>query len=279
MANLKFTIHPLFFVFGLYFAFIGKVFSFIVFTLVAIMHELGHYFASAKCGYKLNKITLLPFGAIIKGDILDLKYIDECKIALAGPLINALTALFFTALWWFIPDLYAYTDLVVLASLSLAVINLLPCYPLDGGRFLYATLAIIIGRKKAKLIVKILGLLFALLLFALFIVSIFNKLNLSILFFSVFMLIGVFGGSYENRYVKAYSYLTYSLPKRPLIKRQIVVSDKSSVKDLFLFIDNNYYYEIKVLTSNNSFFILEGEKLFNLLTAENIYTQLKDIKM
>ena len=82
-----------------------------------------------------------------------------------------------------------------------------------------------------------------------------------------------------DRYVKAYSYLTYSLPKRPLIKRQIVVSDKSSVKDLFLFIDNNYYYEIKVLTSNNSFFILEGEKLFNLLTAENIYTQLKDIKM
>ncbi len=279
MANLKFTIHPLFFVFGLYFAFIGKVFSFIVFTLVAIMHELGHYFASVKCGYKLNKITLLPFGAIIKGDILDLKYIDECKIALAGPLINALTALFFTALWWFVPDLYAYTDVVVLASLSLAVINLLPCYPLDGGRFLYATLAIIIGRKKAKLIVKFLGLFFSLLLFALFIISIFNKLNLSILFFSVFMLIGVFGGSSENRYVKAYSYLTYSLPKRPLIKKQIVVSDKSSVKDLFLFIDNNYYYEIKVLTSNNSFFILEGEKLFNLLTTENIYTQLKDIKV
>ncbi len=279
MVNLKITIHPLFFVFGLYFALIGKVFSFIIFTLVAIIHELGHFFASLKYGYKLNKITLLPFGAIIKGDVLDLKYIDECKIALGGPFLNLVTAVFFTALWWFIPELYAYTDLIVLASLSLAFVNLLPCYPLDGGRFLYATLALKLSRKKAKLIVNILGLTLSLFLLVLFIISIFNTLNLSILFFSLFMLVGVLGGSKENSYVKAYANINYSLPKKPLIKKQIVISENSTVKDLYPLLDNNFYYEVKVLKNNGDFFVLEGEKLFEVLTAHNIYTKIKEVKI
>ena len=185
MADLKFKIHPLFFVFGLYFALIGKVFSFLIFTLVALEHELGHFFASQKLGYKLNKITLLPYGAIIKGDLLGLKYKDECKIALAGPLINFYTALLFIALWWIFPSLYTYTDVIVFASVSLAVINLLPCYPLDGGRFLYATLSIYFSRKTAKLVVNILGITLSLILMGLFVYSIFTSLNITILFFSL----------------------------------------------------------------------------------------------
>ena len=173
MADLKISIHPLFFIFGLYFAFIGKVFSFLICTIVALEHELGHFFASSKLGYKLNKITLMPYGAIIKGDDINLKYKDECKIALAGPIINLITALIFTALWWFIPDTYAYTDLIVFTSVTLAVINLLPCYPLDGGRFLLATLSLFTTRKKARTIVSIISLVFALLLFFLFIYSLF----------------------------------------------------------------------------------------------------------
>ena len=277
MVNLKITVHPLFFVFGLYFALIGKVFSFIIFTLVAVIHELGHFFASLKLGYKLNKITLLPFGAIIKGDILDLRYIDECKIALGGPLLNIVTALFFTALWWLIPSLYAFTDLVVLASLSIAVINLLPCYPLDGGRFLFATLSLKLSRKRAKFIVNLLGIILSLFLLVLFIISIFNEVNYSILFFSIFMLVGVFGGSKENAYVKAYSNLSYSLPNKPLIKRQIVVNGNLLVKDLFPILDNNYYYEIKVLLDDKNFYVLEGTKLFNLLTSSSVYSKIKDV--
>lgn len=277
MVNLKITIHPLFFIFGLYFALIGKVFSFIIFTLVAIIHELGHFFASLKLGYKLNKITLLPFGAIIKGDVLDLKYIDECKIALGGPLLNIITAIFFTALWWFIPSLYAYTDLIVLASLSIAFINMLPCYPLDGGRFLFATLSLKLSRKKAKFIVNLLGITFSLFLLVLFIISIFNTINFSILFFSLFMLVGVFGGTKENAYVKAYSNLNYSLPKKPLIKRQIVVNGNLLVKDLFPLLDNNYYYEIKVLLDDENFYVLQGSKLFDLLTNSSVYSKIKDV--
>ena len=142
MDKLKFTIHPLFFIFGLYFAFIGKVFSFLVYTLVAVMHEFGHFYASSKLGYKLNRIVLMPYGALISGNLEDVSYKDEALIALAGPLVNTITALFFAGLWWFFPSTYPYTELAFFASISIAIINLLPCHPLDGGRFLSSTLSL-----------------------------------------------------------------------------------------------------------------------------------------
>ncbi len=275
MANLKISIHPLFFIFGLYFALIGKVFSFLICTLIALEHELGHYFASSKLGYKLNKITLMPYGAIIKGEAHSLKYIDECKIALAGPVINALTALIFVGAWWFVPDIYPYTDLIVFSSLTLAVINLLPCYPLDGGRFLLATLSLFLDRKKAKLIVSILGALLSVFLFSLFIISIFSKINITILFFSLFMLFGALGGSDDNEYIKIYSnYVTNNL-KKPKVIKTVAVSGDALVKDLYQIIDNNFYYEIKVILSDKDFITLSNDEVINLLIEESIYNPIK----
>ncbi len=275
MADLKITVHPLFFIFGLYFAFIGKVFSFLICTIVALEHELGHYFQSSKLGYKLNKITLMPYGAIIKGETSGLKYIDECKIALAGPLINALTALFFIALWWFVPTLYPYTDLIVFSSLTLAVINLLPCYPLDGGRFLLATLSLFLSRKRAKLIVNALGITFSITLFILFIFSAFTSINLSILFFSLFMLFGVVGGNGENAYVKCYSNYTGNL-KKPKIVKTLAVNGNALIKELYPIIDNNFYYEIKVILNDKDFITLNNDEVISLLTEESIYTPIRE---
>lgn len=276
MVDLKISIHPLFFIFGLYFAFIGKVFSFLICTLVALTHELGHYFASSKLGYKLNKITLMPYGAIIKGDAVNLKYVDECKIALAGPLINLLTALIFTALWWFIPDTYAYTDLVVFTSVTLAVINLIPCYPLDGGRFLLATLSLFITRKKAKRAVNIISFIFACLLFALFIYSLFTTPNITILFFSLFMFFGVFGVNNDNSYIKSYTSFIINSDK-PKLVRKIAVSEDTVIKELFLIIDNNFYYEIEVLLKNSNYSItLNNNEVINMLIEENIYLKIKE---
>ena len=55
MGRLKVSIHPLFFIFGLYFALTGKVFSFLIFTLTAVIHEFGHAFVSDRLGYCKNQ--------------------------------------------------------------------------------------------------------------------------------------------------------------------------------------------------------------------------------
>ncbi len=276
MAGLKFSIHPLFLVFGIYFAFTGKVFSFIIYTLSAVIHEIGHFMQSEKLGYGLKKIVLMPYGALIKGDLEGVRYKDECLISLAGPLYNFVIAVFCVAFWWLIPDIYPYTDLIVTANLSLALINLIPCYPLDGGRFLLATLSLFLPRKTAKNIVKILGFSFALILLSLFVYSIFTSINVTLLFFSLFMLVGVFGWSKESEYIKIYQNLSYKKSARPRAVKRLIVGGETELRKLYRIINGEYYYEIAVETKDNKI-VLEGDKLYKILSIYPPYQTLEEI--
>ncbi len=276
MAQLKIRVHPLFWAFGIYFALTGKVFSFLVFTFSAIIHELGHYFASSKLGYKLNKITLMPYGALLSGDIDGIKYKDECKIAISGPLTNLCIAFFFVATWWFVPDVYPYTELIVLANFSLAIINLLPCYPLDGGRFLYATLRLFASKKIAQFISRGISVLASISLLILFILSLKTVVNLTLLFFSLFMLVGAISKSKENDFVRIYSTINFDNVKEPKIVRRIILSGDTTIKSLYNIIDYNYYYEIIVKLENNQTRLIKGENLSKLLTENVIYNKIKD---
>ena len=131
----------------------------------------------------------MPYGAIISGDDFSpFRYSDEIAISLAGPLTNYALALFFVAIWWLWPEIYAFTDYIVATNIAIATVNLLPCYPLDGGRVLLATLAVYMTRKKAVFICKIISIIFAGFLLGLFIYSCFNAVNFTILFFSFFIL-------------------------------------------------------------------------------------------
>lgn len=276
MAGLKFKVHPLLIAFGIYFALLGKVFSFLVYTLSAVIHELGHYFQSEKLGYGLKKIILMPYGALITGDIENVKYVDEIKIALAGPIVNLTVALFCVALWWLIPDLYPYTDLIVTANISLAIINLLPCYPLDGGRVLLATLSLLFKRSKAKKVVKILGVVLGAVLFALFVYSLFVSPNFTLLFFSVFMLIGATSTTKEADYIKVFTKISNSALKRPVSVKKIAVPSTATIKSLFSLASGDCYYELIIIDGDNKKTI-EGEKVYELLTEQSPYSTLKEV--
>ncbi|MBO7215204.1 MAG: site-2 protease family protein [Clostridia bacterium] len=273
MTKLRFKLHPLFILFGIYFAFTGKVFSFIIYTLTAVIHELGHFYSSEKKGYALKKIVLMPYGALIEGNVGELKYSDECKIALAGPLINGIIAVVFIAIWWVFPITYPFTEEIVIANLSLALINLLPCYPLDGGRFLLATLSLKTSRKKAKIIVKTLGVTFSLLLLALFIYSIFEKLNLTLLFFASFIFVGAVFEQKDGEYVKIFSSLTFKKVTFPREVRRVVVGGDSLVKSLYPFLMDGFYYEIEIILDDGEV-ILKGENLNRFLYSQNGYEKL-----
>jgi len=246
MANLKFVIHPLFFVFGIYFALTGKVFSFVIFTLVAVIHEIGHSLAAENLGYKLKRIVLMPYGAIVSGEQSLFSYVDEIKIAVAGPLVNIFTAVLFAALWWFIPETYAFTDVAVFASLSIATINLLPCYPLDGGRVLLAFLSEVMPRKTALKTVKALGIALSILGIAAFIYSIFVGVNVSLLFFSLFMLFGNIFVKPENDYIRIFSgFDPVAVGKGRRVKK-IAVTEQTKIKNIYKFFSAESLLEIAV---------------------------------
>ena len=106
----KLQLHPLFWLVGVWYCFTGELFLFLMSCLVALQHECAHAFGASRLGYKLNRIVLMPFGAVIDGDLRGISFKDEIFVALCGPLCNLLTCVLFVAAWWCFPDTYAYTD-------------------------------------------------------------------------------------------------------------------------------------------------------------------------
>jgi Zn-dependent protease/predicted transcriptional regulator len=132
----------------------GIVFVIAVFSIV-VMHELGHALSARRYGIATRDITLLPIGGIARLERMPRDPRQELVIALAGPAVNFALAAF---LWMILlvigfpaqaaPDLFSARILsreFVLGLLSinifLGVFNLIPAFPMDGGRVLRALLA------------------------------------------------------------------------------------------------------------------------------------------
>lgn len=275
---MKITVHPLFFAFGIYFALTGKVFLFLNFTLTALLHELGHASVGERLGYKMNKISLMPYGAVVNGTIEGLSYKDEIKIAFAGPLVNLGVCVFFTCLWWLIPESYPYLESVVFTNICVFAINLLPAYPLDGGRILSATLSLYLPRKKSMLITKIIGVILSILILALFIYSLLIKTpNISILFFALFIAVGSLQKTKENSYVKAYLGRSFSL--KPIKEnKHLVVHENVTLKQLMLFTEDNFCFTLEVVNSSGETLAkLSRMQTEKLLSTYRLYEKLSDL--
>lgn len=126
--------------------------------LFAIFHELGHMLSGILLGFKPNSIEIMPVGLSIsfeskienynkkikKGTLLTLKKII---IAASGPITNLIFILLFT---FFDFNFFNMNrELIVYSNILIAIFNLIPIYPLDGGRIAKGILHILYGRKEA----------------------------------------------------------------------------------------------------------------------------------
>ncbi len=119
--------------------------------LCVLLHELGHCVVARRFGVAIASITLYPFGGIALLEDMPRQPAREILIALAGPAVNFLIAgglwLLDTmasaapALTWDAPTGDDLLGGLVLANLQLGLFNLLPAYPMDGGRVLRGILA------------------------------------------------------------------------------------------------------------------------------------------
>ncbi len=277
MAGIKISIHPLFFALGFFYAITGQILLFIICTATAVVHELGHSFVSANLGYRLNKITLMPFGAVVVGNIEGLKFSDQAKIALAGPIINIAVSLFFIAMWWMYPNCYAYTDVVVYSNLSMALVNLLPIYPLDGGRIIFCFLAERLKYDKAFTICKIVGGAFACALIILFVLSWANgTINFSLFFFSLFVSFGTFSRERENKYIKIFSSLSSQNLKRGMPYIMHAVDKDITIKRLVSILDVRAVNQVVVYENEKKLTSLSQDRVEEIIKNANIYSKLSE---
>lgn len=128
------------------------------------LHEAAHAVAARACGHRLEGIELMPFGGVARMDSsFALRPVQEICIALSGPLASLLLALCVAAAGW---TGLAWRDFLR-ANLSLALVNLLPALPLDGGRALRAALTGRLGRARATKLFSRLGYMISILILAL----------------------------------------------------------------------------------------------------------------
>ena len=74
------SVHPLFFALGAYFLLTGRFFVFLSVTAAALLHESGHAFYAARIGCRLNRLRLLPCGAVAEGGIVMLVTHQEVPV-------------------------------------------------------------------------------------------------------------------------------------------------------------------------------------------------------
>ena len=140
-----------------------------------LLHEYGHSLVAQRLGIETADITLLPIGGLARLKTLPEKPWDEVKIAIAGPLVNVVLAPVFFAVALLLggdltvsPDIldgvqsaaqvFVYLGFI---NVALVVFNLIPAFPMDGGRVLRGLLAARLGPVRATDIASAVGQFFA----------------------------------------------------------------------------------------------------------------------
>lgn len=139
-------------------ALVNVVYVLLLFACV-IAHEYGHALMARRFGIKTPDITLLPIGGLARLDRMPEKPGREILVALAGPAVNVVIFAVLTLIVGLTPPDTApltgsmsFADLpaqIALLNLILAVFNMIPAFPMDGGRVLRAALAFFMDRAKA----------------------------------------------------------------------------------------------------------------------------------
>jgi len=190
-----------------------SLFVLALFTCV-VLHEFGHALMARRFGVYTKDIILLPIGGIARLNQLPEKPIHEFLVAIAGPLVNIGIALFLSP-WFFlnsdltpppnelemVQDYSFFIPSLIFLNVILALFNLLPAFPMDGGRIFRALLSTRMKRSKATHIAARVGQFFAvvLLLYGLWQGSIITA------FIGVFIF---FTAAQENQWVRTESLLS-----------------------------------------------------------------------
>lgn len=156
-----------------------------------MIHELGHFLCAVFLKVPVNKICIYPFGGVSKTQTkinIPLKY--EFFILIMGPLVQIA---FMFLIKNYLP--LQYQNMFLVYNFNILIFNLLPIYPLDGGKLINIIFSYFFSYKNSLLYSLILSLFFVFFIFFIFLPSM--KLNIFLLFC---LLIFKIYNEYQKRY-------------------------------------------------------------------------------
>ncbi len=254
----------------------GAVFGIALMVLLFVcvtLHELGHSLVGRIFGIPVRSITLLPIGGVAQITKNPDKPVHELLIAIAGPLVNVFIALLLLAALGFsaapqmltahglLPDVMSNTpslltllSWLLMANVSLAIFNLIPAFPLDGGRVFRALIAMFTGYPLATRIASVTGQFIALIL------GIYGVLNSQFLLTLVAVFI-FFGAGQETAEAEAKTVLN-----------TLRVGDAYNKHALTLVVGDRLSRVVDyILTSYQpDFAVLQGSNLIGIVTRDDV---------
>lgn len=246
--------------------------------LCVVLHELGHAFTAKFFHISTKKITLLPIGGVASLEKIPEKPEQELLVSIAGPLVNLLIAF---VLFLFLPIQY-YMGLdaenlaallesprldtllfyLWIANIMLVVFNLIPAFPMDGGRVLRALLAMFMGRLKATELASGIGRAIAVL---------FLILGLFYNPFLVLIALFIYVGAYsENQMVKQSVQLEGYHVKDAMLTKITTFSPEHSLEEVIATI---------IAGTEKDFIVIENMQVIGILHNQDIIKNSKKINV
>lgn len=136
--------------------------------LCVLLHEFGHALSAARYGIPTKDITLLPIGGLARLEKIPERPGHELVVAIAGPAVNVIIIIVLAVVMYFgkglplgldfiRPESNSFVVNLMLVNISLVVFNMIPAFPMDGGRILRSLLAMKLSKLKATKIAARIG--------------------------------------------------------------------------------------------------------------------------
>ncbi|MGE3466651.1 MAG: site-2 protease family protein [Pyrinomonadaceae bacterium] len=231
-----------------------------------VLHEFGHALTARRFGVVTRDITLYPIGGISSFESLPEEPIHELLISIAGPLVNVVIA---TVLWIYlssaglIPDQSAiegqsavqlpFLFSLFVANVMLAVFNLIPAFPMDGGRVLRALMSLFTNRAQATRIAAGIGQVLAITF-----VFLGFFYNFWLVFIGLFIFLGAGG---EAAFERTKAHLEGLKVSDALMRRVTVLDPESTLGDAS---------EALINSQESVFVVADGGRPIGLLTVNDI---------
>ncbi|MCK6616779.1 MAG: site-2 protease family protein [Cyclobacteriaceae bacterium] len=245
-----------------------------ILTLFACVtaHELGHALAAKRYHIKTRNITLLPIGGLAQLESMPEKPKEELVVALAGPAVNVIIALLLLPIVKLNPNLIDELDLsklnhqnflisLMVVNIWLAVFNMIPAFPMDGGRVFRALLSFKFERHVATRVAASVGQLLA--VGFVFIGFFYNPF---LIFIGVFIFLGA---QAEAQFAEAKSLLGGFTVTDALMSDVPVLHPNDSIE----------FSSDKLLSSQNkNFMVVDDSRVVGTLNRDQIIRALREGK-
>ena len=240
-----------------------------------VLHELGHALTAKRMNIKTKQITLLPIGGVASLEKMPEKPSEELLVALAGPAVNVVLAMllllivpmrkymamdaealeaFFSTPGW--ETILVY---LLIANVMLVIFNMIPAFPMDGGRVLRAILSYRMDRIQATDIAASLGQVISVIFFVLGLLY-----NPFLVLIALFIFVGAYG---ENQMVKQESLMKGHTIRDAMLTKITVLHPNNTIREVV---------ELILAGTEKDFIVSDGDHILGILYQKDIVPYLKE---